>query len=296
MSLDNIKVSIVIPTFNRAHFLRQVIDSCINQTYPCEIIVCDHGSSDNTPEIMDSYRDRVKYIRREEDFGPHFCWLEGVLHATGDYIHLQYDDDWIKETYIEKCIKLFDDDTGLVFSAVEVINEDTGNIIIKLFTDLFKTGVYKTKRIENFILRNLISPGAIIFRKQDIIDALYRGGLPLVKHQYHGVGPDYFMSLICLLRYKKFGFISEPLAVFRSHDKSITIDASKDAKKQLKIDRAYQEVKNYYLILKYSRVFKIHLIMNFFSLREYYLFAKRIYSYIRMIISRIFRCKEKKSI
>jgi glycosyltransferase involved in cell wall biosynthesis len=289
LSLENFKVSIVIPTFNRAHFLKQVIDSCLNQTYPCEIIVCDHGSSDNTTEIIKNYRNRLKYIRKEEDFGPHFCWLDGVLHASGDYVHLQFDDDWIKETYIEKCVKLFNDDTGFVFCPAEVINHDDGKIIFTLFNDLFKTGTYKVKKIENFIIENLISPAAIILRKKDMIDALYQGDLPFVKHAYHGVGPDYFMSLICLLRYKKFGYVSEPLAVFRSHDQSITIDASKDVEKQLKIDRAYNEVKEYYLILKYSRIFQIINIMKFFSIRRCNLFLNRAYRLFKLFKSRIFK-------
>ena len=45
--------SVVIPTFNRAHLIHRAIESAINQTYPCEVILCDHGSTDKTPEIAE---------------------------------------------------------------------------------------------------------------------------------------------------------------------------------------------------------------------------------------------------
>ena len=42
------EVSILIPTFNRGHLIERAILSAINQSYKCKIIVCDHGSNDNT--------------------------------------------------------------------------------------------------------------------------------------------------------------------------------------------------------------------------------------------------------
>ena len=57
-------VSIVIPTFNRAGMLPVAIDSALNQTKACEVIVVDHGSTDNTPKVAEAYGDRILYIRR----------------------------------------------------------------------------------------------------------------------------------------------------------------------------------------------------------------------------------------
>ena len=61
----NKKVAIVIPTFNRAGMVTRAIDTALAQTYPCQVIVCDHGSSDNTPEVIKEYGDKVIYIRKE---------------------------------------------------------------------------------------------------------------------------------------------------------------------------------------------------------------------------------------
>ena len=219
-------VSIVIPTFNRAEMLPKAIDSALAQTYPCDVIVADHGSTDTTPAVAESYGSKITYVRREKDFGPHFCWLEGVLHAPGDYIHLQYDDDWIAPSFIEKCVSLMQDDVGFAFSGAEVVDDKTGRQMMTQFLDwLPSTGVFENHQAEDKIVSSLISPGAALFRKQILLDALYQGRLPLQNSDYHGVGPDIFASLLSMLRYPKVGFVQEPLASFRAHDGSITIDA-----------------------------------------------------------------------
>jgi glycosyltransferase involved in cell wall biosynthesis len=266
--MNNKKVAIVIPTFNREVFLQNAIEKSLEQTYPCQIIVCDHGSTDNTPQMMEKYKDKVSYIRREKDFGPHFCWLEGVLNADAEFIHIQYDDDWIEKGFIEKTVALMDEDVGFVFTEAAIFNqktkEKTKNLNIE---DSFSSGIYKINKKELKIIENfMISPGACLYRKKDVIDALYQGNLPVLENYcYHGVGPDHFMSLICLLRYKKIGIITEPLAVFRVHDGSITINAQQDCERKLKIGKAYKAVKIYYKILKLYNKYSNSNILKFIS-------------------------------
>ena len=74
----SVRVSIVIPTFNRARLLPRAIDSSLAQTEPSEVIVCDHGSSDDTPAVAAAYGARIRYVRREQDQGPIVCWRDGV--------------------------------------------------------------------------------------------------------------------------------------------------------------------------------------------------------------------------
>ncbi len=83
---NNFRVSVVIPTFNRAYILKHSVESLLNQTYDnYEIIVVDDGSSDNTPELMKNYEDRVKYIRQENQ-GPTGARNNGIKNSTGDII------------------------------------------------------------------------------------------------------------------------------------------------------------------------------------------------------------------
>lgn len=256
------KVSIVIPTFNRKDFLSKCIDSCLSQTYPCEIIVCDHGSTDGTPIFMEKHRDKVTYIRRDKDFGPHFCWLEGVLNASGEFVHLQYDDDWIEDTFIEKTVSLMGDDVGFSVTNATLYYDNKDEYKTTNRLRMYnKTGVYDKKLLEGDMLlrETVISPGCCLFRKEVLIDSLYQGSLPLKKvNSYHGVGPDMFVMLLSLLKYKKVGVVIESLAVFRDHEGSITVDSSKDESKKIKIKNAYREVVAYYRFLKlYQSAFKL---------------------------------------
>ncbi|MDP1879760.1 MAG: glycosyltransferase family 2 protein [Parachlamydiaceae bacterium] len=251
-------VSIVIPTFNRADYLKQCIESALSQTYPCEIIVCDHGSSDQTPTVALSYGSAITYVRREIDSGVHFCWLDGILHASSDFIHLNYDDDWIEPLFVEKCMKLFTDDVGFVYSNARAFYEKENKYSEAQFTYFDKTGVYPSSHLVKFAMRSLISPGAIILRKQIILDNLFCGKLPFSKYEYRGVGPDLLFSLMSTIKYKKIGFVNECLAVFRSHVNSITVDASSDALKTLKIDRAYKEARKYYLTVDFIRKYRLN--------------------------------------
>ncbi|MDE0471028.1 MAG: glycosyltransferase family 2 protein [Ekhidna sp.] len=247
----NSNVSIVIPTFNRADLLSRAIETSLSQTYQCEVIVVDHGSTDHTPDIAKKFNREIKYIRRETDFGPHFCWLEGVLRSSGDFVHLQFDDDWIQETFIEACMNVMDDETGFSFSRAEVEFDDKQNNTV-LFKKMPKvSGIYSVSKLEKRILKaQVISPGCCVFRRQLLIDSIYIGNLPLDKHSYHGVGPDRFMTLLPMLHYPKVGFVSEPLAIFYAHAGSITIDALSDKQKKKELGLGYKNVIRYYKELK----------------------------------------------
>ena len=80
-------VSILIPTYNRVNLIHRAIESSLNQVYKCEVIVCDHGSNDGTQELCLSYGEKIHYIRREKDYGIHFCELESIIASKGEFIH-----------------------------------------------------------------------------------------------------------------------------------------------------------------------------------------------------------------
>ena len=269
--MKNIKntVSIIIPTFNRAHFLKKVIDSAINQTYECEVIVCNHGSTDDTDKVAKAYKDKIKYIKRDRDFGPHFCWLEGVTYSNGKFIHLQYDDDWIESTFIERCMEIIDKDTGFCFASPKIYNVKENKYSSSDFHNwLPRTGKYLVKDFEKKLIKRLISPSAVVYRRSEVIDGLYQGNLPLSKNHYHGVGPDQFLTLLSMLRYKKFGFVSEQLAIFSAHDDSISISASKDRKSQLNLIKSYREVRQFYKELKFLKTLRY--IFGMFQSKYYF--------------------------
>lgn len=100
-------VSVVIPTYNRASFLRCALQSVFAQIHSnLEIICVDDASSDNTEEVVKAFGDpRLHYIRHATNRGGSAARNTGVCAATGDYIaFLDDDDEWLPEK-IERQLK-----------------------------------------------------------------------------------------------------------------------------------------------------------------------------------------------
>ncbi|MDA3838156.1 MAG: glycosyltransferase family 2 protein [Candidatus Delongbacteria bacterium] len=106
MTTNNL-VSIIIPTHNRAELLKRAIESALNQTYSKhEIIVIDDGSTDNTKEIVDSFKNmRIKYLKNESSLGGAGTRNVGIKHSSGEFIAFLDDDDIWYNNKLELQIK-----------------------------------------------------------------------------------------------------------------------------------------------------------------------------------------------
>lgn len=92
------RVSVIIPTFNRAWALQRAVDSVLAQNYPdVELIVVDDGSTDKTPALLNAYGSSVRVIRRENQ-GVSAARNTGIRAASGALIALlDSDDEWLPE-------------------------------------------------------------------------------------------------------------------------------------------------------------------------------------------------------
>ena len=108
--MDNILVSIVIPTYNREDFILKTIKNVLNQTYPhIEVIVIDDGSTDNTKILIEEFIkqnniDNVRYYWKENG-GVSSARNMGIDECKGKYIAFQDSDDLWKNDKIEKQLK-----------------------------------------------------------------------------------------------------------------------------------------------------------------------------------------------
>ena len=96
-----VKVSVVIPTYNRAHILGRSIDTALNQTYrDIEILIVDDGSTDETFDAVKTFlrHSQVRYLCHERNKGCQAARNTGIKNARGDYVaFLDSDDTWIPE-------------------------------------------------------------------------------------------------------------------------------------------------------------------------------------------------------
>jgi len=101
------KISVIVPTHNRANLLKDAILSILSLTYQnFELIIVNDCSEDNTEEIVKGFKDqRIVYLKHEKNRGVAASCNTGVKKTIGDYIFILNDDDLIGPRTLEKLIK-----------------------------------------------------------------------------------------------------------------------------------------------------------------------------------------------
>lgn len=98
------KISVIIPIYNVERYLRQCLDSIVNQTYKnLEMLLIDDGSPDNCGAICDEYakKDSRISVLHKSNGGLSAAWNDGLGMATGDWIAFVDSDDWLDSDYFE---------------------------------------------------------------------------------------------------------------------------------------------------------------------------------------------------
>jgi glycosyltransferase involved in cell wall biosynthesis len=107
-------VSVVIPTWNRAEWVRDAIDSVLAQDYPrLEVVVVDDGSTDATPEVVRRYGSQVRYIRQANG-GAASARNRGIAEATGEFVAFLDSDDLFLPGKLTEQVREFGRQPGLV--------------------------------------------------------------------------------------------------------------------------------------------------------------------------------------
>jgi len=174
-------VSVVIATYNRAQWLKKSIQSILNQTYQdFELIVVDDHSTDETPQVVKSFKDkRIKYFRQKKTFpiksqGAAAARNIGIKKARGDLIAFNDDDDFWRKQKLEKQIKAFekaDKKTGVVYSRIKRISDKERKLIPTEKEVVREGNVHRDLFLENWIVA---LPAALVkkecFRKAGLFD------------------------------------------------------------------------------------------------------------------------------
>jgi len=103
------EVSVIIPNYNHAVFLKQRVDSVLNQTYQdFEVIILDDCSTDNSKDVIEQYRSHTRIsqvIYNEQNSGSTFKqWIKGISLAQGNYVWIAESDDWCEPTFLENIL------------------------------------------------------------------------------------------------------------------------------------------------------------------------------------------------
>jgi glycosyltransferase involved in cell wall biosynthesis len=125
--------SVIIPTHNRAQFLKQAVDSVLNQTFQdFEIIIIDDLSTDNTAELVRTFNDvRIKYFRNEVNLKCCRTRNVGIELSKGMYVTFLDDDDYFMSTHLTDIydgIKKSNFQKALFFTYVTYLHDESGQL------------------------------------------------------------------------------------------------------------------------------------------------------------------------
>jgi glycosyltransferase involved in cell wall biosynthesis len=238
-----VKVSVIIPVYNGEKYIREAIDSVLNQSYKdFEVIVIDDGSKDNTLRIIKRYNRKIRW-KSQENKGQASAINEGIKMAKGEYIaYLDADDVCLSER-LKIEAKYLDEhpNVGLVYSDFYQINS-TGEI----------QRVIRAHPHNSFLLlqKNYIGRSTVMHRKE----CLDKVGLFAETIS----GDDDWDMWIRISEQFGVGHIEKPLVKYRVHGENISLVRPKRLAYRRYItvrilEKTYKRRKNLCLKLKVLR-------------------------------------------
>lgn len=245
------QVSICLATFNGEKYLKQQLDSIVNQTYKnLHVVVQDDCSSDDTMAILESYKDKldIEIYQNDKNLGYIKNFESLIQKAKGDYVTIcDQDDIWEpnKITNLVKNIK----DNSLIYSDSILIDEN-GNSLNKTLSKKLKNRFIDSSTALNFLYDNCVSAHAVLFKKEL---------LPYIKDFPKII---YFDNYIAATASSLDGvkYIDENLVQYRQHSSNTLGNKTKaktDMKKRVlsKVEKKDKEVDD--IILKIEEMLKI---------------------------------------
>lgn len=230
------KVSVIIPNFNHARFLKKRIQSVLNQTFQdFEVILMDDASTDDSCQVFLEFSEekKIQTIYNETNSGSPFKqWNKGIREAKGDYIWIAESDDYADEKFLEKLVsKLEEDaDVGVVYCQSWIVdqNSDILHSAVK-YTEGFDKERWKhdfrnkgqDECRQFMILGNTIPNASAVLIRRSIYEMV--GGA----NENMRLAGDWLLW-VKLLLVSDIAFISEPLNYFRTHTGTVRQGSSKN--------------------------------------------------------------------
>jgi len=232
-------VTIAIPTFNRASWLKNCVVAALSQTYQhFEVVVSDNASTDETAEVLKQFGDpRLRTVRQLSNIGLLPNWNACLAEARGDYIVFCSDDDTLSPRILERCVAVAarDPQIPIILGLCDFYSPADGWLDRATPSTKFATGVWEGTRLLIEYLRNNICVGncSMMIRTEAL---RARGGFPYdVPHNSADVA-----GWAPLLMKGRAGFVNESCATYCVHGASETSKLTLDG--YLHIER---ELANY---------------------------------------------------
>jgi len=215
---NNPIVSVIMPVYNGEKYLREAIQSILNQTFiDFEFIILNDGSTDKTEEIILAYDDpRIHYIKNETNLQLVETLNKGIKFAKGKYVARMDADDISLPTRLEEQVKFMEDnpDIGISGSAAIVFGENINTSIWKLLKN------NEAIKSELLFSSTFAHPSVIMNKKMILKYNLF--------YDNNFLHAEDFELWTRMAKVTKMANISKPLLKYRVVENSITREANKN--------------------------------------------------------------------
>ena len=212
------RVSICIPAYNGQAYLRDAVESVLQQRLPdWELVICDDASTDGTPDICRSFTNRqIRYVRFDENGGQAVNWNRCVEAAAGDYVVLLHQDDMLAPTYLRRAAEVLDKhlDVGLVHCSVQHVDAKGDPVVLQRLYEADRVDPGEALWCELMIRGCVVNPAGVMVRK-----AAYKAVGPFTTRIHWGI--DWHMWIRIAMRFDV-AYLADTLAFYREHAQSGT--------------------------------------------------------------------------
>ncbi|WP_414564749.1 MULTISPECIES: glycosyltransferase family 2 protein [unclassified Anabaena] len=219
-------VSVIIPSYNRPHYLKQAIASAVKQTYQnLDIIVCDNCSNEDFQPIIDSFQDaRIRFWRHSHNIGMLGNIKHGFKIAKGKYVASLHDDDMWEAGFLEKLVPTLEANPNLAVAFCDSYIINTDSIIDEVLTknnsqiwnrDTLKEGIYQPFYDIGIVKMSIASACAAVIRK-DVVD------WDAIPEEVGGCY-DLYINYLCCRSGLGAYYCPEKLTRYRQHEQSDTL-------------------------------------------------------------------------
>ncbi|MBP3892234.1 MAG: glycosyltransferase [Solobacterium sp.] len=206
---NKVYISVVLPVFNVAPYIRKCIESLRNQTFKdLEFIFIGDACTDASMEIVEEYKkkdERIITIYNETNIGSGPSRNKGIKIAKGEYLSFVDPDDWISENFYEALYqKALETNDDIIKGDIRCINEEGKDITSDVFC------------ANNSVAKDRLSNGEPFYMcfSSDHVCALYRTAFLKEQSITYGeqhVGQDSVFLLNACIRAKSFSFVDEAI-------------------------------------------------------------------------------------
>jgi glycosyltransferase involved in cell wall biosynthesis len=231
--MTNSTISIIIPTYNRARYVTEAVESVFAQTFKdYEVIVVDDGSTDNTQTVLEPYMERIRYVW-QKNRGVWAARNRGISEARGEFIAFLDSDDLWETAALETLLDTFQEEAVAVSASANRLIRQDGNLLGG-FEKKRSPGPYFTTR--SLLGSDFCLPGHAYRKSCFASCGLFSESL--------SIGEDLDMWLRVSMRFR-LRYIETPLVRRRLHDANLISDSKKPAYHLRIVEKFAQEHPEY---------------------------------------------------